>query len=106
MTPIRISLAMLNQLQKHAMRTGRMNECYTGIVCALARHLVDQPHSRSFELGKRRFDIVNLHRDVMQSFPALRNELANRRIRLYGVEQLKPALTDIEHGNTNALVVH
>jgi hypothetical protein len=96
---------MLYQLQKHAMRAGRMNERDAGIVSALSRYFVDQPHSGSFELRKRRFDIVNPNGDVMQSFAAFRNELPNRRIRPYGFEQLKPALADIEHGNADALIV-
>src|SRR5258707_10204516 len=63
---------------------------------ATARLVVDQLRARVRKISEGGTDVVHAVGDVVHSRPALREELAHRRVRAGRCEQLDPAGTD-EH---------
>src|SRR3974390_1739271 len=104
MIPMRMSLGMLDQLQKDAVRSRGMNERNACVMSAASWRFVDQADTGGFQLRQRCFNVVHPNRNVMQPFAAFCDKLSNRRIRTDRFQQLEPALSDIEHGNFNALI--
>ncbi len=70
----------------------------------MARPLVDQLRARGGEERKLRADVVDLERDVVHTGPALREELADRRVGPERGEQLDPAAAHLHRDSLDALV--
>src|SRR5262250_1459015 len=105
MIPIRMSVSMFYQLQKDAVRRGRMHERYPGVVRARSRRGVDQPSSGSLETLQCFFNIVHTDRNVMNALTPFRHELFDGRLGRFRLEQFDAAVANRKHGDTNALIV-
>src|SRR6185369_1380183 len=82
-----------------------MNKSDSCIVSATPRHAVDESNSGGLQIFERLFDILDLHRDVMNTFTALCHEFRNRRFRSDRLQKLDSTLTDVQHRDANALLI-
>jgi len=73
---------------------------------AAPRRLVDQLGTRLREAGEGGADVVDLVRDVVHAWAALREETADRSVLAQGAQQLETALPDADGCRLDALLVH
>ena len=82
-----------------------MYECYARVMSAAFGRFVDKTDPRGLQPLKSFFDVVNLYRDVMYTFPSFRHEFFDRRVRPCGFEKLETAFSDVEHRDADALFI-
>src|SRR5581483_8139806 len=96
----------LFQLDQDAMRRGGVNKRDERSMRAGTRRLVDQPDTARLECGERGLNVVDAQRDVMQSRPALLDELRDRRIRRRRFEQFQRRAASLNEMRPHALGRH
>jgi len=80
-----------------------MEEGDTFPLGSLARRLVDQPKAGDTASLERRVEVVHGEADVVDSWPAFGDELADGRVRVVSFEQLDERVTGSEPGDPGAI---
>lgn len=95
-------LRFFDQLQQDAAGAGRMHKHIAITFRSEANFIRCQPPSRSLQPLHGRFQILDLNRDVVQSWPAAREKLGNRRIRARRFKEFNAGVAQRQHRDDDA----
>ena len=96
----------LFQLDQHAMRRGRMDECDQRALGPRSGLLIDEPHAAGSQLLQGSADVIHPERDVMKPGTALLDIPGDHRVGVRWLEQLERRLAGGNEVRAHALAGH